>query len=244
MDKILLTAFLTSLAGFITAALSIVKLVNEKESRTTEFRQAWTESARAALAELISKITSQASLLASHNKTIASHLRLSDQMKSNGEAENALLKDFLDFQRQVLKDNMDISKRLTQEMHHAYATVRLHFKPNDPDFQVVEQKFEICRSLLSQLREEQRPEKWEGLAEKVRSTANELTEQSRYILKKEWETIKQGESAYKLTRKWSGRTCIIMFFILLVIGVHAGISSYRSGGDASTRGELPTVQPK
>lgn len=34
MDRILLTAFLTALAGFITAALSIVKLVNEKESKT------------------------------------------------------------------------------------------------------------------------------------------------------------------------------------------------------------------
>ena len=58
MDKILLTAFLTALAGFVTAALSIVKLVNEKESKTTEFRQAWTDSARKALADLIAKINS------------------------------------------------------------------------------------------------------------------------------------------------------------------------------------------
>ncbi|QVE15078.1 MULTISPECIES: hypothetical protein [Pseudomonas] len=56
MDKILLTAFLTALAGFITAALSVVKLVNEKESKTTEFRQSWTESARAALSDLIAKL--------------------------------------------------------------------------------------------------------------------------------------------------------------------------------------------
>lgn len=62
MDKILLTAFLTALAGFITAALSIVKLVNEKESKTSEYRQLWTDSVRKALSDLIGNINARATL--------------------------------------------------------------------------------------------------------------------------------------------------------------------------------------
>jgi hypothetical protein len=65
MDKIFLTAFLSALAGFITATLSIVKLVNEKESKTTEYRQAWTDSLRKSFAELIGLINAQAGNLES-----------------------------------------------------------------------------------------------------------------------------------------------------------------------------------
>jgi len=72
MDKILLTVFLSALAGFITAALSIVKLVNEKESKTSDYRQAWTETARTAFSELIASINSLAALLASNKKVVKS----------------------------------------------------------------------------------------------------------------------------------------------------------------------------
>jgi len=64
MDKILLTAFLSALAGFITAILSIVKLVNEKESKTTDYRQNWTDSVRGELANLIGLLNAQAAQIA------------------------------------------------------------------------------------------------------------------------------------------------------------------------------------
>lgn len=84
MDKVLLTAFLTALAGFITAALSIVKLVNEKESKTTEYRQAWTESVRTAMAELIAKINAKASTMVSAKKNILNYFALHEGGRRKG----------------------------------------------------------------------------------------------------------------------------------------------------------------
>jgi len=57
MDKLLLAAFMSTLAGFITAIISIVKLVNEKESKISVYRQTWNDSARKSFADLASKLT-------------------------------------------------------------------------------------------------------------------------------------------------------------------------------------------
>ncbi|AVF55408.1 hypothetical protein AL527_09660 [Pseudomonas fulva] len=224
MDKILLTAFLTALAGFITAALSIVKLVNEKESKTTEYRQAWTESVRSALAELIAKITSQASTLVAVRKTLGQMNKSPRDEKEPSEYEKELRKDIADFQRKLFKDSADASNLLTQEIHHAYAKVRLHFKPDDQSFSRIENKFEFCMGKLEELKKEVQTEKLGAIKEQVHSAANEITAFSRNILKVEWETVKLGEPAYKRTKKWSIWICVIMFFLLVTIGVHAGIS--------------------
>jgi len=48
-DRILVTLFVSVLVAFVTAALSIVRLVNDKEGKTTDYRQAWTDSVRKSL---------------------------------------------------------------------------------------------------------------------------------------------------------------------------------------------------
>lgn len=242
MDKILLTAFLTALAGFITAALSIVKLVNEKESKTTEYRQAWTDSVRAALAELIAKITSQASTLATSRKLLAQIDRPRRNESEPSEYEKELRKEVADFQRRAFKDSADAANQLTQEIHHAYAKVRLHFKPDDQSFSRIENKFEFCMGKLSELKQEADPSKWGVLKEQVHAGANEITAFSRSILKVEWETVKLGEPAYKRTKKWSIWICIVMFFVLITIGVHAGISYMKLNGSPTTSRALPPTE--
>jgi len=237
MDKILLTAFLTALAGFITAGLSIVKLVNEKESKTTEYRQAWTESVRAALAELIAKITSQASTLVTSRKILEQIGKVRKDEKEPGDYEKELRKDIADFQRKAFKDSVDAANILTQEIHHAYAKVRLHFKPDDHGFSRIENKFEFCMGKLTELKNEKDSEKLGAIKEQVNGAANDITAFSRSILKVEWETVKLGEPAYKKTKKWSIWICVVMFFILITIGIHAGIS-YVKLGDGS--GVVPT----
>lgn len=241
MDKILLTAFLTALAGFITAALSIVKLVNEKESKTTEYRQAWTDSVRSALAELIAKITSHASTLVTSRKILAQIDRPKKNEPEPSEYEKELRKEVADFQRKAFKDSVDASNQLTQEIHHAYAKVRLHFKPDDQSFSRIENKFEYCMGKLSELKLEADSSKWGALKEQVHAGANEITAFSRSILKTEWETVKLGEPAYKRTKKWSIWICIVMFFLLITIGVHAGISYVKLNGNTpASRGLPPT----
>jgi hypothetical protein len=224
MDKILLTAFLTALAGFITAALSIVKLVNEKESKTTEFRQAWTDSLRSALAELIAKITSQASILVTaRNMQAQLDRRFKDNPETN-EFQQKLEDDLAQFHRETFRNSLNSANVLTQEIHHAYAKVRLHFKPDDLSFSRVETKYEFCIAKLGELKVEQDSKKWLVLKEQVFAAVNEITSYSRSILKTEWETVKLGEPAYKSTKKWSTWICVVMFFVLITIGAHSVIS--------------------
>lgn len=56
MDKWLLAAFVSSLAGFFTAIVSVVKLVNEKENKTSSYRQEWTTSIRSVFADFSSTL--------------------------------------------------------------------------------------------------------------------------------------------------------------------------------------------
>lgn len=242
MDKILLTAFLTALAGFITAALSIVKLVNEKESKTTEYRQAWTDSVRNALAELIAKINSQASTLVSARKIGLQFERIMKDAQGASEFEKELKRDTAEFYRKAFKDGLDAANLLTQEIHHAYAKVRLHFKPDDLSFSRVENKFEYCMNIIADLKVERDIEKLNALKEQVHSAANEITAFSRNILKAEWETVKLGEPAYKRTKKWSIWICIVMLFVLLTIGVHAVISYGKASSPMVSAISSPAIQ--
>ncbi|MNY19458.1 hypothetical protein D3C86_1528950 [compost metagenome] len=232
MDKILLTAFLTALAGFITAALSIVKLVNEKESKTTEYRQAWTDSVRGALAELIAKINSQASSVVGARKLGLQLEKIVKDVQNASEFEKELKRDTAEFFRKAFKDGLDNANSLNQEIHHAYAKVRLHFKPDDLSFNRVENKFEYCMSKIADLKVERDVEKLQALKEQIHSAANEITAFSRSILKAEWETVKLGEPAYKRTKKWSIWICVVMLFVLLTIGVHAVISYGKASSSA------------
>ena len=228
MDKILLTAFLTALAGFITAALSIVKLVNEKESKTTEFRQGWTDSVRTSFAELIGAINAQASLYVSNHQLLEEFLKVqrennSDKTEFNTESRKEAVK----IMRDKWSEGIAGSRDMNQKIHQGYAMVRLHFKPDEPSFVRFENKFDSCSIFLHEIKAEKNQEKRLELKEKVRSAAEEMTAISRGILKDTWETVKLGEPAYKDTKKWSVRFCVLMLFILFVIGSHAAISYYK-----------------
>lgn len=239
MDKILLTAFLTALAGFITAALSIVKLVNEKESKTTEYRQAWTDSLRAALSELIGKINALAAVATIGAGNRNHFIRLISDGKFEDPDEEESRKDAIKIHQDYWKDATSDQKILQQEIYQAYAKVRLHFKPDDISFSRVEQKFDQCMDLISRLRDTEKNGKRLKLREQVHACANEITAFSRNILKQEWETVKLGEPAYKKTKSWSIWICIIMFFILFTIGVHAVVSYV----EVSPRATHAAVEP-
>lgn len=244
MDKILLTAFLTALAGFITAALSIVKLVNEKESKTTEYRQAWTDSVRGALAELIAKINSQASALVGARKISAQLDKIVRDVQDASDFEKEMKKDTAEFYRKLFKDGLDGANSLTLEIHHAYAKVRLHFKPDDLSFSRVENKFEFCMGKISELKTERDLDKLVVIKEQIHNAANEITAFSRSILKAEWETVKLGEPAYKRTKKWSIWICIVMLFVLLTIGIHSIVSYSKIGNAGVAVPSLNSALPK
>ncbi|MCX2814949.1 MULTISPECIES: hypothetical protein [unclassified Pseudomonas] len=226
MDKILLTAFLTALAGLITAALSIVKLVNDKESKITEFRQLWTESARLAMADLIAKINSHVVALVNFKAAESNLSRDVKRMNSvTDPVEKEYLKGTVDFQYEFLRKSFDISQGLLNEVHLAHAKVRLHFKPEDTEFVRVENKIEQYFSKADEIRRSDSSEDRNIFKEQVHAAMNEVAASSRALLKNEWEKIKLGEPAYKQTKKWSVRMCGGMLLVLITIGVHA-ISSF------------------
>ncbi len=224
MDKILLTAFLSALAGFITAILSIVKLVNEKESKTTDYRQSWTDSVRKAFADLVALINAQASQIANTKKTQATLADLWDPATIRDET---LRKRGLDFNENMLNEHNNAVRDTQRALHEAYALARLHFKPNDLSFNRIEQKFDAAMALLNELAKTDSDADRAALKEKVHATASEITSYARDILKTEWETVKRGEPAYQMTKKWSIGGSLLMLFVLVSIGIHAGMALWK-----------------
>jgi hypothetical protein len=226
LDKILLTAFLSALAGFITAILSIVKLVNEKESKTTDYRQNWTDSVRGELANLIGLLNAQASHLSAVRKSIENY---GEVHAKNVTAEQAAIKEnTVEHVGHNIKEGQKLVRETRKEIYQSYARSRLHFKPDDISFSRVEQHFNLAMRFLDELEKSKDKAERAALREKVHSATNEMTGFCRHILKTEWETVKKGERAYELTKKWSIAGSIIMLFILISIGVHAGISITRA----------------
>ena len=224
MDKILLTAFLSSLAGFLTAVLSIVKLVNEKESKTTEYRQAWTDSVRKSFSELIGLLNAQVANLNSARKDRLNLIKFLSTNPEEGHEE--LHSRAADFSETRLKERQASASEMRRELYKVYAFTRLHFKPDDLSFNRVEQHFNLIMTYLTEL-EDAEDERAATLQEKVHAAADEITSYSRNILKTEWETVKKGERAYQLTKQWSIAGSIVMLFILVSIGTHAVISMWK-----------------
>lgn len=226
MDKILLTAFLTALAGLITAALSIVKLVNDKENKITEFRQLWTESARQSMADLVAKINSHIVALVNFRSAESNlHRDLKRMHSATDSVEKESLKGLVDFQYEFLRKSFEVSQGLLNDVHLAHAKVRLHFKPEDTEFVRIENKIELYFSKADEIRRTDSSEDRNVLKEQVHAAMNEVAASSRALLKNEWEKIKLGEPAYEETKKWSVRACGGMLLVLVTIGVHA-ISSF------------------
>jgi hypothetical protein len=192
-DKILLSVYVTFIVGFITAVLSIVRLVNDKEGKTTDYRKSWTDSVRKSFAELISNINLLASTIA-HRK-----------------------KDFTGEQ-----DSLAQEHELRRVVCQSYALTRLHFKPNDLSFARIEQKFDVVLEFLEKLGDIENADAKDqsaALREKIFAASADITAYSRDILKTEWESVKRGEPAYQQTKLWSFVGGAIAMMVLFVFGV-------------------------
>lgn len=231
-DKVLLTVFVTVLIGFLTAAMSIVRLVNDKESKTTDYRQTWTDSLRKCFASLISTINTLASITTARMSSADNIRELIDHEFDNQDAKIQALteKARAYFDKKVLDEDEHI-REVRKDMHESYALTRLHFKPNDLSFARVEQKFDVILELFEKLRELP-DKKAEGerkvLREKIRAASDEITAFSRDILKTEWEAVKKGERAYQRTKFWSLAGGAVALFGLSIFGLAALWSNLKS----------------
>ncbi|QXG24006.1 hypothetical protein KTT56_19765 [Pseudomonas viridiflava] len=225
MEKIILTALFSALAGFITAVISIVKLVNEKERRTTDYRQAWTDSVRKALADLIGNIDAQASRMVA-SEGVKDELNRKYAYDLDDETSGS--KRVLDHLDKILVEHRKVLYETKRAIYENYALARLHFKPNDTGFERVEKKFETLELLLTKLSRTPAHDDREIIRADIHAGANEIAAFARDLLKEEWEAVKRGEPFYQLTKKWSIRTSLAMLVILLSIGVYAGITIWKA----------------
>jgi hypothetical protein len=218
MDKVFLGAFLSSLVGFLTAAISVVKLVNEKESKTTDYRQAWTTSARQNLSDLISNLNLYANNILRRYDAIEQfthHL-----VKENKDDTDEALQSH--FEKSVTAYNT-IQHELRTKIQQSYSLARLHFKPNDLSFSRIENKFDIIMALFAEIKpllDQYRDSELPTHIEKIHTHVSELTDFSRDILKTEWEAVKKGEKSYQYTKNlaiWGGGT---LFLTLIIFGVY------------------------
>lgn len=214
MDKLLLAAFLSSLAGFITAVISVVKLVNEKENKTSEFRQAWTNSVRTSIADLAAKLTAITASFEYQIRLVNVETKLAAK---TGEANEKRLESI---RETLLHTRRDIALH-RHDQHQAYALCKLHFKPNDPEFVPIEHKVELIRNLNRDLGKSRDAAERGKLKTQNYGYAQEIVETGRVILKKEWERVKEGEDAFRLTKKYSLMGSVLMLFVLISIGIHA-----------------------
>jgi hypothetical protein len=231
-DKVLLTVFVTVLIGFLTAAMSIVRLVNDKESKTTDYRQTWTDSLRKCFASLISNINILASITTSRMSSADNIKDLIDHEFENEDIKiQALAEKTRAYFDQRLLDEDEHIREVRRSMHESYALTRLHFKPNDLSFARVEQKFDVILELFEKLRDLP-DKKAEGerkvQREKIRAASDEITAFSRDILKTEWEAVKKGERAYQRTKFWSLAGGAVALVGLSIFGIAALWSNLKS----------------
>lgn len=113
----------TVVAAFIAALVSLVSLVNSKEQKTTEFRQAWINSLR----NEVARFQSQARYIAGaihHAKRFDPNCFTRDSKSYEAYAENRA------------------------EISNAYYLVSLHFKPDDKDFNKLKGNMELVLKQL------------------------------------------------------------------------------------------------
>lgn len=228
-DRLLIAAFVSVLVGFITAVLSIVRLVNDKESKTTDYRQGWTDSLRKCVADLISNINSLAGAIV---RRAATNDRISTLRGTLPDGQQFDEKDKVlhDHLIKTLADDDAHIRELRRSMFQSYAFTRLHFKPNDATFTPLENKFDVVADALQKL------EALSGdgnvaerlvLRERVHADVAEITGYARFILKTTWETVKRGERAYELTKRWSLIGGAIALAVLLVFAGVAGLNAWK-----------------
>lgn len=237
MDKLVLSLVLSLVAGFLTAVVTFVKLVNDKESKVTEFRQQWTDTAREALASVLSQLRSYCSLTIELVKTDDDVSRLAKQLgrlDDSNKSETTRLQVLLDSQVSQREALMQALRDSRESIHGAYALARLHFKPGDPGFLHVETKVDQALSLMDEwIRTDN--QNGDALRAKAIPLIDEMTNLCRKLLKREWEKIKVGEPAYTQTKIWAKRGGLLGAGALSVLIAWFGIESLLSWKETSDK---------
>jgi len=248
MEKTAISFLVPLLAGFITAVATFVKLVNDKESKVTQFRQQWTDSARQAMATLLSQIRTYCELAIDlvaignqNSRSAKAWLELKpntdDAQTASDSPEAKMVEMEYQAQTNAREGIFDALREHRAAIHNSYALAKLHFKPDDPDFPHFQSKIDQALALLEAWKRSE-----ERNAEALRSSVSVLVTEAeaigRTLLKKEWETIKGGEPSYKKTKVWAKVGGIVGAVLLLVLFAVSGVMALLEHKEQEVRKEL------
>jgi hypothetical protein len=218
-DRILVTAFFSALVAFVTAAMSIVRLVNDKESKTTDCRQGWRQSLRTSFSELISSLNAGAAAM-DENVDVRER---KDSLEADIDKETVQKRlEDLRAQRSLidkqLHDLDDHFREVRQNVYRYYALVALHFSSSDSRIQQLNSELYSARDLLNRVGDlygtgsvQQRAE----IRSEVGDLTTKITAHAQTILDSEWNTVKRGESIYVWTKYLSIVFLSVSFFLML-----------------------------
>ena len=235
MDKILFFTIVGLFSAFITAVLGFTKLINDKESKVSEFRQAWTDTVRHTLAELVSCFRVYFDLIEKSNKSAGFCDTVSAELSNmqHDSAEYKTKNEALLHNKVMLEKFGEKTIETKRNIHKNIALILLHFKPNDTDFQHIESKIDSILSIISDLKSKSNTEDNEDRLKKIISKSNEaellcrdILSLSRHVMKHEWERIKGGEDNYKKTKKIFKNGSLIISTIIAILFLLLTISRY------------------
>ena len=221
------TAIISASIGFliacVTAALGFAKLINDKESKVSEFRQEWTCSVREALADLSGQFMNLLQLKKRFSEISLRCEQLSKQleMQKDEESNKIALEHYLAIRE---SHSVQISDALCN-LRKKDALCRLHFKVNDADFLHVESKIDCLFAVsLSYGSDDQS----KNIADEKEADrlCKDLVQISRGILKAEWERIKNGEVNFQKTKKVFKDGSMVLAGVLIAILFAAGVQKY------------------
>ena len=219
MDKLLITGLLSLIAAFITSVISIVKLVIEKEHRTSEFRQEWTTSLRNCISELAAKASSTTVAMSYQIRLMIIEEKLEERLEVK---DSDVTRQRLAHIRTAL---LAIRAELTacsNDFQKYTALVKLHFKPDDFDAleieKIITKIIDVNRNIYDIVDNSERDDnEIERLRLANLGRVSAIHEVGRKILKQEWERVKTGEKSFIQTKRIAvmGSLVTLVFIILL-----------------------------
>jgi len=174
-------------AATLTGIFSFVSLINQKEGKISEFRQDWIDSLR----DDISKITSCIDKISNSWQLI--------QIQENEKKSSFEGTDWLDKFNKLTNNDSTI---------FAECRYRVLLRLNRRDDKELISKLDKAKKHFSD------PDAMSNKDE-IENLINEIILLSQDLLKKEWEVVKSGETAYKNTKMATTAIVLVLFGILI-----------------------------
>lgn len=182
-----IAAIATLTASLIAAVISFVNLTLTKELKISEFRQKWIDSLREDL-----------SIFFGCARTFA---RATEEKHVFGS-------DYAE--KSLFKINEEKISETRYQVSEAYSRIRLRLNLNE------EEHKELLRLLKLAIEKQNDALKNSSTAEQTIKAIETANEFAAYVLKNEWNVVKQGELPFRIARNWAAPFVFIASISLVI----------------------------